>query len=120
MRYRDGRRSLCLSSQSGCPLTCTFCATGAMRFGRNLTSSEIIDQALHFRRRETVNHAVYMGIGVERCGRDAIAGRVLDLIERQRDEIRHVRQHVEPDDDERAERQRQGNVAARILSLRRP
>src|SRR5919204_5212367 len=25
MRYRDGRRSLCLSSQSGCPLTCTFC-----------------------------------------------------------------------------------------------
>ncbi len=32
MRYRDGRRSLCLSSQSGCPLTCTFCATGQMRF----------------------------------------------------------------------------------------
>ena len=38
MRYRDGRRSLCLSSQSGCPLTCTFCATGAMKFGRNLTA----------------------------------------------------------------------------------
>ena len=41
MRYRDGRRSLCLSSQSGCPLTCTFCATGAMAFGRNLTASEL-------------------------------------------------------------------------------
>ena len=54
MRYRDGRRSLCLSSQSGCPLTCTFCATGAMRFGRNLTASEILDQALHFRRVEAV------------------------------------------------------------------
>ena len=63
MRYRDGRRSLCLSSQSGCPLTCTFCATGAMRFGRNLTASEIVDQALHFRRSEPVNHAVYMGMG---------------------------------------------------------
>jgi 23S rRNA (adenine2503-C2)-methyltransferase len=63
MRYRDGRRSLCLSSQSGCPLTCTFCATGAMRFGRNLTASEILDQALHFRRREPVNHVVYMGMG---------------------------------------------------------
>ena len=37
MRYRDGRRSLCVSSQSGCPLTCTFCATGQMSFGRNLT-----------------------------------------------------------------------------------
>ena len=36
MRYRDGRRSVCLSSQSGCPLTCTFCATGQMKFGRNL------------------------------------------------------------------------------------
>jgi 23S rRNA (adenine2503-C2)-methyltransferase len=63
MRYRDGRRSLCLSSQSGCPLTCTFCATGAMRFGRNLTSSEIVDQALHFRRFEDVDHAVFMGMG---------------------------------------------------------
>ena len=63
MRYRDGRRSLCLSSQSGCPLTCTFCATGTMRFGRNLTASEIVDQALHFRRTEAVNHAVYMGMG---------------------------------------------------------
>src|SRR5512135_3857270 len=50
MRYRDGRRSLCLSSQSGCPLTCTFCATGQMRFGRNLSAWEIVDQALHFRR----------------------------------------------------------------------
>jgi 23S rRNA (adenine2503-C2)-methyltransferase len=63
MRYRDGRRSLCLSSQSGCPLTCTFCATGGMRFGRNLTASEILDQALHFRRKEPVNHAVFMGMG---------------------------------------------------------
>ena len=63
MRYRDGRRSLCLSSQSGCPLTCTFCATGTMRFGRNLSASEILDQALHFRRKEEVNHAVFMGMG---------------------------------------------------------
>jgi 23S rRNA (adenine2503-C2)-methyltransferase len=63
MRYRDGRRSICLSSQSGCPLTCTFCATGAMAFGRNLTAWEIVDQALHFRRRERVDHAVYMGMG---------------------------------------------------------
>ncbi|HEX4671270.1 MAG TPA: 23S rRNA (adenine(2503)-C(2))-methyltransferase RlmN [Solirubrobacteraceae bacterium] len=64
MRYRDGRRSLCLSSQSGCPLTCTFCATGQMRFGRNLTASEIVDQALHFRRAiGPVDHAVFMGMG---------------------------------------------------------
>ena len=82
MRYRDGRRSLCLSSQSGCPLTCTFCATGAMQFGRNLTESEILDQALHFRRREPVNHAVYMGMGEPLMNVDAVlasARRLPDL-----------------------------------------
>ncbi|MGO9960115.1 MAG: 23S rRNA (adenine(2503)-C(2))-methyltransferase RlmN [Solirubrobacteraceae bacterium] len=63
MRYRDGRNSLCLSSQSGCPLTCSFCATGQMRFGRNLTASEILDQALHFRRDHELDHAVFMGMG---------------------------------------------------------
>jgi 23S rRNA (adenine2503-C2)-methyltransferase len=63
MRYRDGRRSICVSSQSGCPLTCTFCATGTMQFGRNLTPSEILDQALHFRRLEAVDHCVFMGMG---------------------------------------------------------
>jgi 23S rRNA (adenine2503-C2)-methyltransferase len=72
MRYRDGRRSLCLSSQSGCPLTCTFCATGAMRFGRNLTASEILDQALHLRRMEPVDHAVFMGMGEPMMNLDAV------------------------------------------------
>jgi 23S rRNA (adenine2503-C2)-methyltransferase len=74
MRYRDGRRSLCLSSQSGCPLTCTFCATGRMRFGRNLTVSEILDQVLHFRRSEAVNHAVFMGMGEPLMNLDAVLG----------------------------------------------
>ncbi|HVO54509.1 MAG TPA: 23S rRNA (adenine(2503)-C(2))-methyltransferase RlmN [Solirubrobacterales bacterium] len=63
MRYRDGRRSVCLSSQSGCPLTCTFCATGKMTFGRNLSADEILDQALHFRRTEAIDHVVFMGMG---------------------------------------------------------
>jgi 23S rRNA (adenine2503-C2)-methyltransferase len=63
MRYRDGRRSLCVSSQSGCPLTCSFCATGQMKFGRNLTAWEILDQALHFRRLTEVDHCVFMGMG---------------------------------------------------------
>jgi 23S rRNA (adenine2503-C2)-methyltransferase len=72
MRYRDGRRSICLSSQSGCPLTCTFCATGQMNFGRNLTPSEILDQALHFRRIEGVDHAVFMGMGEPMLNIDAV------------------------------------------------
>jgi 23S rRNA (adenine2503-C2)-methyltransferase len=72
MVYRDGRRSLCLSSQSGCPLTCTFCATGQMRFGRNLTTSEILDQALHFRRSGPVTNAVFMGMGEPLLNLDAV------------------------------------------------
>jgi 23S rRNA (adenine2503-C2)-methyltransferase len=72
MRYRDGRRSICLSSQSGCPLTCTFCATGAMRFGRNLTAAEIIDQALHFRRVDSPDHAVFMGMGEPLMNLDSV------------------------------------------------
>jgi 23S rRNA (adenine2503-C2)-methyltransferase len=79
MRYRDGRRSLCLSSQSGCPLTCTFCATGQMRFGRNLTPSEILDQALHFRRIEPVDHAVFMGMGEPMLNLDSVLGAARSL-----------------------------------------
>jgi 23S rRNA (adenine2503-C2)-methyltransferase len=72
MTYRDGRRSICVSSQSGCPLTCTFCATGSMRFGRNLTAAEIVDQALHFRRLGPVNHCVFMGMGEPMMNLDAV------------------------------------------------
>ncbi|HUB36858.1 MAG TPA: 23S rRNA (adenine(2503)-C(2))-methyltransferase RlmN [Solirubrobacteraceae bacterium] len=69
MSYRDspagepGRRSICVSSQSGCPLTCSFCATGRMRFARNLSASEILEQALHFRRMGALSHCVFMGMG---------------------------------------------------------
>jgi 23S rRNA (adenine2503-C2)-methyltransferase len=78
MRYRDRRNSLCLSSQSGCPLTCTFCATGQMRFGRNLSAWEIVDQALHFRRLAAEaseggpDHAVFMGMGEPMMNLDAV------------------------------------------------
>jgi 23S rRNA (adenine2503-C2)-methyltransferase len=72
MRYRDGRRSVCVSSQSGCPLTCTFCATGQMKFGRNLSADEILDQALHFRRMEPIDHVVFMGMGEPTMNLDAV------------------------------------------------
>ncbi len=91
MRYRDGRRSLCVSSQSGCPLTCTFCATGTMKFGRNLTASEILDQALHFKRKAAggaqsdrqsgehradrgPDHLVFMGMGEPLMNLDNVLG----------------------------------------------
>jgi 23S rRNA (adenine2503-C2)-methyltransferase len=71
-RGAGGRRSICVSSQSGCPLTCGFCATGAMRFHRNLTASEILEQALHFRRGEAIDNCVFMGMGEPLMNLDAV------------------------------------------------
>src|SRR5215210_5068647 len=74
MRFKDGRRSICVSSQSGCPLDCRFCATGQMKFGRNLTASEILDQVLHFRRIEPLNHLVFMGMGEPMMNLEGVLG----------------------------------------------
>jgi len=41
------RQTICVSSQLGCSLDCSFCATGRLGLGRNLTAAEIIDQWLH-------------------------------------------------------------------------
>ena len=67
MRFRD-RRTACVSSQVGCPVGCSFCATGQSGFVRNLTTGEIVAQVLHSARRlradaETLTHVVYMGMG---------------------------------------------------------
>jgi 23S rRNA (adenine2503-C2)-methyltransferase len=67
MKY-DKRRTLCISTQAGCAMGCTFCATGQMGFTRNLTSGEIIGQVLYFARElanegEKVTNIVYMGMG---------------------------------------------------------
>lgn len=58
--YRDGWTSLCLSTQVGCGLGCTFCATGAVGLVRNLTTDEICAQVLHFPR---VDSIAFMGMG---------------------------------------------------------
>jgi len=63
----ERRQTLCVSTQVGCPLTCDFCATGALGFTRNLTTSEIVDQVLLARRQlasdETLSNLVFMGMG---------------------------------------------------------
>ncbi|MEV6371846.1 radical SAM protein [Micromonospora musae] len=45
--YRAGWDSMCISSQAGCGLGCTFCATGAIGLIRNLTADEIVAQVMH-------------------------------------------------------------------------
>lgn len=67
MRYRT-RRTACLSTQVGCALGCPFCATGQMGFRRDLTSGEIVAQAVHFARPlqaegNPLTNVVLMGMG---------------------------------------------------------
>ena len=59
------RKTVCLSSQVGCALNCSFCATGKMGFKRNLQASEIIDQLIFMSRyfNEDITNVVIMGMG---------------------------------------------------------
>ena len=61
------RTTLCVSTQVGCALACSFCATGALGFTRNLSTAEIVDQVLRAREvlepGEVLTNVVYMGMG---------------------------------------------------------
>ena len=61
------RRTLCISSQAGCALQCTFCATGAQGFEQNLKSHEIIGQLwlsnFHKKHNKPITNTVFMGMG---------------------------------------------------------
>lgn len=73
MRYEDGRRSVCISTQVGCAMGCTFCATGLAGLTRNLTAGEIVDQVLHVWRAtgERPTNVVFMGMGEPLANYDA-------------------------------------------------
>lgn len=56
--------SLCISSQAGCALACSFCATGAIGLKKNLTEDEIVDQILWFQKRGlNIDRIIFMGMG---------------------------------------------------------
>lgn len=68
MGHKDGRNTVCVSSQVGCPLGCLFCATGKMGLKRNLTSDEILEQVIFFERylknkKQRVSNVTFMGMG---------------------------------------------------------
>ena len=66
--YAPGRRTVCVSSQVGCPARCAFCASGKNGFVRNLSPEEIVEQVVHIdhflqKKGERVCHIVFMGMG---------------------------------------------------------
>jgi 23S rRNA (adenine2503-C2)-methyltransferase len=83
MRY-TGRATVCLSTQAGCAMGCVFCATGRMGFTRNLTTGEIIAQALLVQRTlgaegNRLRNAVFMGMGEPLNNYDAVM-RAVDIL----------------------------------------
>ena len=73
MKYSD-RLTACISTQVGCPLQCTFCATGLSGFVRNLSAGEIAGQVLAIEKHigREVNNVVYMGMGEPFLNTDAV------------------------------------------------
>lgn len=68
LMHREGRNTICVSSQAGCALGCTFCKTGDLGFKRNLKAEEIIIQVLFFSRylkshNSKITNVVFMGMG---------------------------------------------------------
>ena len=76
LQHAQGRNTVCVSSQVGCPLNCLFCKTGKLRYKRNLTAYEIAEQVLFFsyylkkksvhenaRKSSHVTNVVFMGMG---------------------------------------------------------
>ena len=68
------RRTLCISSQVGCPLDCKFCATASMKLKRNLTAGEIVAQYLMVDRMlpMSLSNVVFMGMGEPMLNLDAV------------------------------------------------
>lgn len=63
--FHEGYATACISTQVGCPLRCSFCATGQSGFVRNLTVGEIVGQVLAIENdsKRNIRNVVYMGMG---------------------------------------------------------
>ncbi|CAI5744219.1 unnamed protein product [Peronospora destructor] len=71
MRH-TGRNTLCVSSQVGCQMACTFCATGTLGIIADLCSGEILEQLAHANRVAPIRNVVFMGMGEPLNNYDAV------------------------------------------------
>ena len=90
----DRRATACVSTQVGCAMGCSFCASGLGGLKRNLTGPEILEQVLHLRQaaEKKVTHVVFMGIGEPLANLDATIEAIRALVDPQRFGIsaRHI------------------------------
>ncbi len=69
---KDGRATLCVSSQAGCKMNCAFCMTGRQGFHGNLTTAQIINQILSIPQSRDLTNVVFMGMGEPTDNLDAV------------------------------------------------
>ncbi|MFP3907915.1 MAG: 23S rRNA (adenine(2503)-C(2))-methyltransferase RlmN [Acidimicrobiales bacterium] len=78
MHYRD-RTTACVSTQAGCAMACSFCATGQAGFDRQLSVGEIVEQVIEARRAalpRRLSNVVFMGMGEPLANYDAMWGAI--------------------------------------------
>jgi 23S rRNA (adenine2503-C2)-methyltransferase len=63
MDNKNDKATVCVSSQVGCPIKCAFCATGQLKFVRNLSVAEILIQVYYFAKNHPISNLVFMGMG---------------------------------------------------------
>ena len=91
MAYPDGRTTVCVSTQAGCAMACSFCATGQSGFERHLSAGEIVEQVIRAQRRANessggprrVSNIVFMGMGEPLANYDP----TMDALRRIHDDI---------------------------------
>ncbi|MDE6161726.1 MAG: 23S rRNA (adenine(2503)-C(2))-methyltransferase RlmN [Muribaculaceae bacterium] len=75
------RATLCVSSQAGCKMGCTFCMTGRQGFHGNLSAAQIVNQILSIPESDTLTNIVFMGMGEPLDNIDAVLAAVAVLTE---------------------------------------
>jgi 23S rRNA (adenine2503-C2)-methyltransferase len=77
LMHYPGRTTVCVSSQAGCAMACSFCATGQLGFDRNLSSGEIVEQVIRARAAAAASgrrlgNVVFMGMGEPLANTDRV------------------------------------------------
>jgi len=91
--FDDQRKTLCVSTQAGCVMNCVFCATGKLKFRRNLTAAEIADQVNTVQSKDSkISNVVFMGMGEPMENYDSVikAVRILNHPQGKNIGIRHL------------------------------
>ena len=96
MRHKTGRNTLCISCQAGCPMACTFCATGKLWLQKNLSVWEILDQVMYAAKLlndewARLRNIVFMWMGEPMLNYDAMKSAIISMCEQKKFDLSNRR-----------------------------